>query len=253
MEQLDRIVREETKHVKSMVHDYGHLNRVASGAKWIVNILGGTKEEEELAYATGLLHDIVRPATEKICHAEASGERSREILLDLCIDKQTTERIVETIKSHRKPHEWKSPLHQSVYHADKILEEMGYFIVFRLCYYIGECTDYAGKDPIESIIKQLNCRIERFIKKPFEPFFFPLADYQLQKRIDFKNLLVEDVAWAKELALEMYRHGEKQKISVEEAIKRFEPKTREAEKTKKEALLYMNGKLFPKLEKILKV
>jgi len=252
MDRLDRIVREETKDVVSIIHDYGHLKRIAVGARWIVKILNGTKEEEELAYAAGLLHDIVRPATEKICHAEASGEKSRDILSEMGIDRKTTERVVEAIKGHRKPHEWKSPLHKSVYLADKIFEQMGAYINFRACYYVGECKDFAGKDPIESIIKYFDYRIKKFDKRPFDAVLLPLVEYQLKKRVDFKKLLSEDVPWVREIALNMHDHGRKHDIDIDKAVRGFQPSGKEGEEAKKEALLYMDGELFTKFERILK-
>lgn len=80
IKQIEQFVKNKTKNVFSVTHNFGHLKRTAVGAKWFVKILGGTKEEEKLAYIAGLLHDIKRPTTEKICHAKASAESARKIL-----------------------------------------------------------------------------------------------------------------------------------------------------------------------------
>jgi HD superfamily phosphodiesterase len=250
MERLDRIVRNETENVKSIVHDYGHLKRTAVGARWFVRILKGTKEEEELAYAAGLLHDIVRPPSE-ICHAEASGERSKEILSGLGVDRETIERIVEAVKSHREVHEWKSPLHHSIYLADKILEQMGTYVDFRRSYYVGECRDYEGKDPMKSIISHFEHRIKKFNEGSFERFFLPLVKYQYRKVTDFYSLLVKGVPWARELVMEMCWHGKRHDAGFEEAVRMFKPTNREGREIRNEALLYMEGKMFPKFEEIL--
>lgn len=251
IEKLDRIVREETGDVKSVVHDYGHLKRVAIGSAWFVRILGGTKEEEELAHAAGLLHDIVRPASEKVCHAEASGNRSEEILRGVGIDGRITERIVEAVKSHRSVHEWKTPLHQSVFLADKILEQMGAYVAFRRSYYVGECRDYEGKDPMESILSHFDYRTKKFNKDSFAKSLLPLVEYQYGKLLDFNRMLVEGVPWGRDLALYMHSQGRK-KEGFEESVKGFRPENQDGEDIKSEALLYMEGKLFPSLERILK-
>ncbi len=250
MERLDRIVKKETENVKSIVHDYGHLRRTAVGASWVVRILKGTKEEEELAYAAGLLHDIVRPPSE-ICHAEASGERSKEILSGLGVGRETIGRIVEAVKSHREVHEWKSPLHKSVYLADKILEQMGPYVYFRRSYYVGECRDYEGKDPMKSILYHFDYRIRKFNERSFERFFLPLVKYQYRKVTGFNSLLVKGVPWARKLAMDMYWHGKRHDAGLEEAVRVFKPSSREGKEIRNEALLYMEGKMFPRFEEIL--
>jgi len=251
MERLDRIVRKETRNVKSIVHDYGHLKRTAVGARWFVRILGGTKEEEELAYAAGLLHDIVRPASEKLCHVDDVDERSRKILSGIGISEGDAERIVEAALGHRKVHEWKSVLHRSVFVSDKLLEQMGAYTSFRKSYYPGECMDYVGFEPMEALLDYILRRRDMFNVESFEPFFRPLAEYQYGKALGFYSALESGKAWARELALHMYGHGKRHDAGLEEAVRLFKPSGREGEQMKKEALLYMEGKMFPRFEEIL--
>lgn len=80
LETIEERVRRELKKPEMITHDFNHCKRVAIGAKWFVRVLKGKKEEEELAYLAGLLHDIVRPATEKIDHAVLSAEKAKAIL-----------------------------------------------------------------------------------------------------------------------------------------------------------------------------
>ena len=149
---IESFVKNEAKHTESIIHDFSHLKRTAIGARWFVKMMNGNKHDQDLAYIAGLLHDIVRPASEKICHAKASADKSRAILKQFNINHDDSERIIEAVACHRTKHEWKDALHQSIFLADKILEQMGAVVVFRRCMYIGECEDYSNKDPIESIV-----------------------------------------------------------------------------------------------------
>jgi hypothetical protein len=251
MERLDRIVRKETENVKSIVHDYGHLKRTATGARWVVRILKGTKEEEELAYAAGLLHDIVRPPSEKVCHVDDVDERSRRILSDIGIRREDAERIVEAALGHRKVHEWNSILHGSVFVSDKLLEQMGAYTSFRKSYYPGECMDYVGVEPMKALLDYILMRRDMFNVESFESFFRPLAEYQYGKALVFYSAIESGKAWARELALHMYWHGKKHDTGFEEAVRVFKPSGREGKEIRNEALLYMEGKMFPKFEEIL--
>jgi HD superfamily phosphohydrolase YqeK len=137
----------------SLIHRWGHIERTTLGAKWFVRILGGSKEEEELAHIAGILHDIVRPNTEKVDHAQASADEAERILRKFEFEEEKIPLIVQAVRDHRKkPEKWASALHQSIFLSDKLLEQMGPYIVFRRLVYTGELKDYSELDAEEAII-----------------------------------------------------------------------------------------------------
>ena len=67
----------------SAAHNFGHLDRVATGAYQIVIALGGTEREAETARAGGYLHDLVRSRTELMDDEQASAEKAKPMLSQL--------------------------------------------------------------------------------------------------------------------------------------------------------------------------
>ncbi len=247
---IENLVKKEKENTESIIHDFGHLKRTALGAKWFVRVLGGSKEEEDLAYIAGLLHDIVRPNTEKICHAEASAKRSREILEYFRIDPEIIERIVLAVKDHRKPVEWRDPLHQSVFLADKIFEQMGAYVIFRRAYYIGECVDFAEKPFRESIIEHFRKRLEKFRPEVFPERFRKLVDYQYNWVTGFFDSFQNGKEWSIRLARFCFDVGRTHSMLLEECIKRYEPYEQHGEKIKEETVKYLEGKKFREFEEM---
>lgn len=245
---IEDFAREEKKDADSVIHDFGHLKRTATGAAWFVRILGGSREDEELAYVAGLLHDIVRPNTEKVCHAEASAERTREILRNFGIGPETAERIVLVVRDHRKPAKWRDALHQSVFLADKILEQMGAYVVFRRAYYIGECFDFRDKPFRESVTKHFRRRLEKFRPEVFPARFRKLVEYQYSWVTDFFRDFHSGMNYAETLARFCYDAGRTHSMLLEECIKHYEPVSYRDREIKDEALKYIEGKKFREFE-----
>ena len=248
---IEKFVKNEMKNGKSVTHEFDHLKRVANGAVWFVKILGDNKEEQDIAYVAGLLHDIVRPASETICHAKASAERSEQILNHFKIEKTTRDKIILAVKDHRLKVEWTSPSHQSVYLADKILEQMGAFIAFRRCMYVGECDDYQNSPMIETVQKHFKKRIDRIPKTEFPERFHKLVEYQWKWLMEMNDALVNSDKWVLNIVASMYNHGKAHDIGLEKAIRKFKSFSKEDEKYKKEALDYIDGKKWKDFEKLI--
>jgi HD superfamily phosphohydrolase YqeK len=246
--EIEELVKEEKKNPKTVIHDFGHLKRTAVGAVWFVKILGGSKNDEDLAYIAGLLHDIVRPNTEKICHAKASAERSEQILKDFKFDKETTEKIVMAVRDHRDPIPWKSPLHQSVFLADKILEQMGDYVVFRRCYYIGECVDFNKMSFKESIIGHFQHKLEKFTPQTFPERFLTLSKYQYDRVVDFFTEFSKGEKWSTDLARFFFDAGRNHNMNFEESLNNYKPTDPKGQRIKEESLKYMEGRKFPDFE-----
>lgn len=249
---IESAARERTRKVVSLTHDFSHLKRVAAGAAWFVKVLGGGKEEQEMACAAGLLHDIVRPASEKVCHAKASARESEKILSSLGIEKAAKEKIIQTIRDHRLPVKWTSPLHQSVYLADKILEQMGAFVAFRRCYYVGESEDYKGAEMTKAFKEHFAYRMGRIKKDDFPDNVGRLLDYQWKWLQDFSVLLGKEEPWAVRMGGYMYEAAQK-RVILDKAIRSYKPDTKQAERYRKEAMDYLDGRLFPKMGRMINI
>jgi len=238
---IENYVKNETKNIESVVHDFSHLKRAAISAKWFVKILNGSKRDQDLAYISGLLHDIVRPASEKIDHAKASAEKSQKILEKFKFKERDKKRIIEAIESHREKQEWKDALHQSVFLADKILEQMGAFIIFRRSMYVGECEDYADKEPLKSIMEQFRKKLKKFTILEFPKKFRKLVRYQYKWSFNFLRALENNEKWAIEMALFGYEAGVK-KENIIKAIKKFRPRLIEQKNIYQETISYLKKK-----------
>lgn len=248
VKEIGEIAKKELSDAKSAVHNYGHVKRVADGAVWFVKILGGDEREQQLARIAALLHDIVRPADESIDHAIASTERSRQILEKFNMSPADKEGIIAAIRDHRLPVKWKSPLHQSIYLADKILEQMGAYLIFRRCMYVGESVTYKEIPMKQAINKHFAYRMKRIKKGDFPERFSRLVNYHWKWIADAQEALENNKQWAWEIARIAYENGKTREMSLEEMIITFEPTSPEAAKIKKEAMDYLEGKLFKKFE-----
>ncbi len=252
IKEIESLARERTKNVVSVTHDFDHLRRTATGASWFVKVLGGSREEQEMAYGAGLLHDMVRPASEKVDHAKASAEESERILSKLGIDKETKKLMVQAIRDHRLPVAWTSPLHQSVYLADKILEQMGAFVAFRRCYYVGESEDYKGTDMEKAFRKHFAYRMERIKKTDFPGSVDRLVGYQWKWLQDFFALLNREESWTLDMGGQMFKAARK-RANLESAIRSYKPDAKEAERYKKETVDYLDGRKFRGFGKLIDV
>jgi HD superfamily phosphohydrolase YqeK len=247
LKQIENIVKEKTKSVKSIAHGFGHLKRTAMGARWFVVRVNGSKKEQDLAYIAGLIHDLYRPLTEKIDHTESSVKDARNLLLELNVDRDVINMVLELIKVHRKPSE-KSIFKQSVYLADKIFEQMGAYVTFRVCAYVGECKDYLNVPPMEVIKRYFEMRINRISKSDFPKKLSGLVNYQWKWLMEYASALNKEEKWAICIAKTAYENGRTHKLSLENMIKNFKPKSKKGIEYKKEALDYINGKKFNRFE-----
>ncbi len=236
-----------------LTHDFSHFKRVAVGASWFVGLLGGDKEEQDLAYIAGLLHDSVRPDTEKVDHAEASADKSRGILEGFGIDSNVINMICQAIGDHRKPVAWESPLHQSVYLADKILEQMGHYVAFRRCVYVGECRDYRNKPFEESIERHFAYRTAKFGMGAFPQGFQGLTKKMMEPLLEFQDHLKRREPWALSLARFFFDIGREKSMLMDDAIRAFRPDGELAKKWKKETLAYMEGGKFREWSELVQV
>lgn len=247
IKEIEEFVRKRTENIDFVTHNWGHVIRATKGAVWFVKVLGGSKEEEELAYVAGLLHDIVRPESETIDHAQASADEAEKILKRFGVGGEPLRKIVKAIQDHRKPVAWESPLHQSVYLADKILEQMGAYVIFRRCVYVSEVVEYRDMPWQEAVRKQFRLRLERFQSRAFPERFHNLVEYQYSWPLRFEKAYISGNEWALALAEYAWKRG-KENAKVEDIIRGFKPEGPEAEKIKQEAIEYLDGKLFKGFE-----
>ena len=236
---LEKIVLEETKR-SSASHSFNHLLRVAKGAEWFCDILKATKHEKEVAYSAGLLHDIVRPPTEKYDPLEESMEKSKKILQKLKIDKKLAKEILDAIYAHHFPDPEKKAGY-SVFLADKILEQMGAYIIFRRAIFMGESPDFKKMDRRKSIIEHWTVRMEKWPPSKFEKQFAPLVKYQFQWMEKFLLAFKNKEEWAAHLNNYFFEAGQKG-IQTDTAISSFKPKFEEEKEYLEETLSYIRGK-----------
>ena len=234
-----------------ITHDFLHFKLVSVGAVWFVRVLGGDKYEQDLAYIAGLLHDSVRPETEKIDHAEASAEKARNVLEEFNLDSEDIDKICQAIMSHRKPVEWISSLHQSVFLADKIFEQMGYYVAFRRSAYVSECKDYVDLPFKEAVVKHFAYRVGKFGIDDFPSKFKNLTEEMMKPLFKFTELLSKNEEWAVSLASFCYEKAKTKDMTMEEIIRNFQPDNEMSELYKKETIDYIEGRKFEEFEKMI--
>lgn len=245
IKELEIFCKEEYKEANSVIHRWGHISRVADGARWFVKVRNGSKEDQKLAYVAGLLHDFVRPITEERCHAEASAESAEEILSVYNFNKNNISKICKAIKDHRNPPKnWDSILHQSVYLADKIFEHMGAYLDFRACLWAGELskTDYKGLEPVEAVLTYYDKASDKFLERDFPEFTEPIVSYQRRWNERFHEELIQERSWAEDMSTRLFRKG-KEKADFDKVLKNFETNYPEQEKWKNEMLSYIDSEL----------
>jgi len=238
---------------KSKVHGWGHAERTARGAVWFVEMAGGGKRECELAYVSGLLHDYVRPGSEKSDHARESADSARVILADYSeFMPHEVDLIAQAIEDHRKPVKWRTPLHQSVYLADKVLEHMGTYSDFRACAWAGELsrTDLVGMAPIDAVSKYYQSSERKFRAENYPPFVERLVDRQSEWNHTFKNALKRKEDWAMDLATKMFNNGAAGK-DLDESLLRFSPRGTEQKKWTVDMRSYVDGSIFERIDTLI--
>ncbi len=249
-ENINKIAKPYYEDADSVIHRWGHVHRVAKGAPLFVEALGGTEDEKDLSYMAGVLHDIVRPQTEERDHAEASSEKAVKVLRKKTeLPEKDIESIRKAIVDHRKPADWESPLHQSVYLADKILEHMGAYLDFRASVWAGELlnTDYRGKEPVEAVLDYYEQASKKFLKLEFPDILKEVVDYQRGWNKEYMEALKEEEDWAIDMAERLTEAG-KEGRDFEKTLKNFRVRYEEQGDWKDEMLRYLefdkSGKPF---------
>jgi HD superfamily phosphodiesterase len=232
------------KKAESVIHTWGHITRTAHGAAWIVKTMGGTPRQQELAYLAGILHDIVRPPTEDICHAKASAEKALTILKEIHITDSEKEEIYNAVKDHRTPVRWNNAVHSSVYVSDKIFEHMGAYLDFRASVWAGELshTDFEGLTPVEAVIQYYKKASKKFLTGKFPDCVTKIVDYQTKWNKTYFKALQDNEWWAVDMAVTLFLAGRK-KEDFEKMLHTFEPEGKQNQWVN-EMRTYITGEKF---------
>jgi HD superfamily phosphodiesterase len=252
IKEIEEIVQDKTRNALSIVHCFDHLKRTAIGAKWFVKLLGGNQEDSDKAYLSGILHDIYRPPSEQ-GHEETlidDYQDAREILNRFDLNTELIDEITLPIKEHRHLMNNKNILCQSVFLADKLLENMGAMIIFRRNMYLAETPDYEGIELEKATIAQYELRLKKFEPDNFPERFSKLTDYQYAWPVKYLEAYKKKEEWAVHLSEYCFAKG-KERAGFEQTVKDFEPKFEKDAEYKEEALQYINGSKFKAFEKLL--
>jgi HD superfamily phosphohydrolase YqeK len=247
LDQLTEDCKNVYTQAESVIHQWGHIWRTTQGAVWFVKVTGGSQREQQLAYVAGILHDIVRPITEEVCHAHESAEKALSILDDYS-EFTTSEReeIYSAIRDHRNPVTWKTRLHQSVYLSDKILEHMGAYLDFRGAVWAGELshTDLRGLEPVDAVITYYEKASSKFLTGLFPDFVKNLVEYQIDWNRKYLSALKKGESWACQMAENLFNQG-RQKHDFEHTLSSFNPEDKEQHVWTREMRAYITGQKFP--------
>ena len=251
MQQIEEEIKSQTTSL-SEVHGYGHLYRTAVGARFFAQAFGGSKENQEIAYIAGLIHDLERPNTEKIDHADISVREAKSFLDQFSINQDIKSKILHLIETHRQPQDI-SLTEQWVYLSDKLCEQSGAYVLFRRSYYIGECEDFMNMQMEEAIKHHMNERMEKFKPIVFHDNVRKLADYQYQFQEEFITKFVAKESWAWHLTETFYQHGRQKDTHLEKLIEQFNPITSDERRIQNEARDYIHGKKYSFFESLLSI
>jgi HD superfamily phosphodiesterase len=248
--QLENYI-EKNLNPTSFTHDFSHLKRTAIGAKWFAKILGCSVNEQQLAYVSGLLHDVIRPPSHNIEHSEAAARKAKEILKKFNFKQTEINTISQAISEHGLTKN-SSKVSLALFLSDKVLELMGPYIVFRRCLYIGESLDYKQTEFHEAIIKQFTRKMNQYNPETLKKFhLFKLVNQQFKWVEDFFNAFSAREKWAVEIAEDCYKAGKEQQ-GLTQTIKTFKPTFKQSSLYKEQALKYIEGELFQEFERLVK-
>ncbi len=255
LEEFEKEFKEFYKGRERTVHPWNHIKRVAEGVKWFMELNGASKREQELAYIAALLHDVVRPETEKTEHALLSAKKARKILIKKEFKGKELEEMLNAIRNHsKKPEKWNNILHESVFFIDKVFEVMGAYVVFRRSMYIGASPDYKEHKKIgRFFIKHFKMKMEgKENKKLLNKKFKALVEYQSEWQERFVKAFDERKPWAMHLGEEFFEKGRREE-ELDKAIREFNPIYPEEKEYKKEAVDYLDGKKLKEFERLVKL
>lgn len=172
--------------------------------------------------------------------------------------------------------DWRKNLpHSTLVFADKFFEANGAFVAFRRAYFMGERKDRQrqlaslveynkglglnekqafAEGMAHIVLDETNKRITAYSNLEKIPeVLHPFVKYQADWQFKLKAGLEKRAPWAMHLVVDLFGEGLKghgEQISLEAAIKRFKPLTKNGADAqfKREAIDYMNGKLWNKFK-----
>ncbi|MBU3904909.1 MAG: hypothetical protein KJ906_02030 [Nanoarchaeota archaeon] len=168
-----------------------------------------------------------------------------ELLKKYSFTEDEINEISRAIRDHRKPHEWKTRIHQSVYLADKLFEHMGAYITFRAGAWVGETGEkYSGPDAVYKLLDYCKGAEERiFLENNYPKRFEKLTKYQFKWMYDFMDALKDREEWIIDIVVKFFKVGENNE-DLEQAILNFKPSGKKQELWHKETLDYIQGRKF---------
>jgi len=261
---------EMSKEVTS-AHHFGHVSRVSLYAGKLVNFMGGQKKLQYLARISGYSHDRIRDPTELVSHEERSASYMRE-LLKKRYEKKPMKIIYEASRRHGElpalSEVGKNIVRDSIVFADKFFEANGAYIAFRRAMFMGERVDRRKqaegkgwdlkkpedirKAAIEFTKDESVKRIKAFSDLSKIPeFMHPFVKYQVEWQKRLLSGLEKGEPGMINLVTTLYTEGLKEKPrQLDPVIKEYKPIAKEDAKFKKEAIDYLDGKLFTKFEEL---
>ena len=220
-------VRDDFRHSSdvSVAHNFGHVDRVATGAYLIVKALGGTEREAEAARAGGYLHDLVRSHTQTIDDESLSVEKARPLLSQLVKSGTFTEweksAILASIRTVTVPGELLASqdkdrpsyfledrsrlIRLAVFLADK-LEANGAYVIARRSQFvggerfnIGDLKDIKQHPSVEKFDPEMAILLESYLRlgvknrQSFYPkWFLPVVEKLFERQREFYYALLSD-------------------------------------------------------------
>jgi len=253
VDEIEKAVKEKAEEALSVVHAFDHLKRTAIGAKWFAGLMGASEEEAEKSYLCGLLHDIYRPPSAEAHDAslEKDYEEAKKILNRFNLPEKVVEEIALPIKKHRASFKGNGIIHQCVFLADKILENMGAIVVFRRSIYIGENPKYKGVLFEEATKMQYERGMKKYDQWSFPERFTELFNYQHKWPVEYFEAFRNREKWAVRLEEYCRKRGESKGEFVE-SVGQFGPIDEKDKEYKEETLQYIKGQKFKFFEGLIK-
>ncbi len=244
---IEDMTRKRTKNVSAVTHNFDHLKRTAIGARWFCKVLGGKKEDQDIAYVAGLVHDFGRPLSE-IEHKDISFTEAQKFLANFSIGSRAKNKILKMVKEHRYSSD-KPLMDQCLFLSDKLLEQSGAYIIFRRCVYAGECVDFKSMTFSDAITSHWKVRMKRFHPGMFDKKFATLAEYQYEWQTRFFSAFSDGEEWAVDIAKKCYDSGRNHDKTLAAIISSMKT-AKEGKKFKDEALSYIRGRKFRQFGKM---
>lgn len=233
---------------QNAAHEEGHSRRVAHYSAKYIKTGGGTSSEQKKAYLTGIAHDVIRPASDKP-HELPSAEKFIDVVEPyqsaLQLNEFDIRQMFDAIAFHGDmPKVWNiNPIQDGVFFADKVFEASGAYILFRRPLFMAENKDAKGADAAEKTLIKTKQKTAKFKPDVFPFRVRKIAEYQYDLQIEFLHGLEHNAYWAVNIAEKMYAHGENKDMSLEDAIRTYEPISDIDMRIKQEAVKYLDEDL----------